>query len=173
MSDNEDEPLSIEPPMEALKVDVPTPAPAPIKVKKPRTEKQMIAFQNAQLKRQENILLRKTAVTKKTPTPTPRKEIKAVVSDSEEEEVIYIKSQKKPKKISRKTIVIEESSESESEPESFRYRQTSEPESFRYRQTSEEEPETKAPPPTPKSKFTSQQNRKSLQSVKPVNMFCD
>lgn len=132
-----------------------------VKVKKPRSEKQILAFQNAQLRRQENILSRKTA--KKTVTTQSKVLTKAQLKlqakeesedESEEEEVIYVKSQKKPKmpkKVKKKTVIIEESSDEES--------------------SEDEEP---TPPPSPKqksTKFLSQCNKKY--SAPKQNMFCD
>ena len=103
----------------------------PLTKKKPRSEKQIQAFQEALKKRQTNIIARKQdkeikaaellmnkAKKETTPAPvpiempTPKSSAKTIVHESEsEEEIIIVKS--KPKKKVKKIII--ESSESESD----------------------------------------------------------
>ncbi len=104
------------------------------KPKKPRSEKQMIAFQQAMSKRKENIekrkeeklikaseILVKANATKPVATKsTQQKEVKQpkiiIPQDSEsetDEEVIIVKSKPKPKKKVKK-IIIEDSSDDDS-----------------------------------------------------------
>ena len=102
------------------------------KPKKPRSEKQILAFQEALKKRQLNIVARKqdkevkaaellinkakketipAPVPVEIPTPKPR--AKSIVQESEsDEEIIIVKS--KPKKKVKK-IIIESSSDSDSD----------------------------------------------------------
>ena len=102
----------------------------PLTKKKPRSEKQILAFQEALKKRQTNIIARKQdkeikaaellikAKKDTTPAPVPPVEIqtpkpraKTIVHESEsDEEIIIVKS--KPKKKVKKIII--ESSDSES-----------------------------------------------------------
>jgi hypothetical protein len=181
--------MSIEAPIEAPIEEIPTKIEAPIeaqskpteeqpktapveKVKKPRTEKQIQAFKQAQLKRQENIKAKKESKPTKTiaiveekpvekpetakrtnpedyvtpDKPIEKKKVKQVSYESDDsdsdEEVIVVKK-KKPKK---KTIIIEDSSDS-----------------------SDEEPEEK---PRPKqSTFQSMHNKKTRPIFR--SAFCD
>ena len=118
------------------------------KQKRPKTAKQMEAFNKMQTKRQQDLakIKKEKTITKlqsllqedEAKTKATIKPVKQVVresqkSDSEDEEIIVIKKQKKPKK---KTIIIEESSD-------------------------EEEPEVKPK----KDRFRSQQNKKSLITI--------
>ncbi len=107
------------------------------KPKKPRSEKQILAFQEALKKRQLNIVARKQDKEVKAaellinkakkevvaqtvqvppiemPIPTPKPRAKSIVQESEsDEEIIIVKS--KPKKKVKK-IIIESSSDSDSD----------------------------------------------------------
>jgi hypothetical protein len=111
-----------------------------IVTKKPRSQKQMEAFKNAQDKRAENVKLRKDNLTAIKNEAKVTKVIKPVVQsdqESEEEEILYIKKPSK-KKIKKKTVIIEDSSSSEEDSES----------------ESEDEPRQR-------KQFITQQNKKS------------
>jgi len=106
------------------------------KVKKPRSEKQMKAFEEAMKKRKENIEKRKeeklikaseilVKANKKQIVPQREENFKnkkiimqeKLESESEEEEIIIVKSKPKPKKKLKK-IIIEDSSDDETSIES-------------------------------------------------------
>jgi hypothetical protein len=125
------------------------------KVKKPRSEKQIQAFVNAQEKRKANIELKKQEkkveaskiiLEHETKTAKPVKKAKEVaeVESSSEEEVIIIETKKKSKKPKKPKRIIVEESESESEEE-------------------------EAPAPKKEKSFKSQQNKRSVIQVhKPI-----
>ena len=98
------------------------------KTKKPRSEKQIEAFKNAQINRQKNIQLKKESqkveaaklLLNEKPNAPVAKKVKEVVdssSDENEEEVIIVQKRKKPKPKVKRIIVEESASESESEEE--------------------------------------------------------
>ena len=102
-----------------------------LKPKKPRSQKQLEAFEKCRLARQKKIHERKTA-----PKPVKKKQAKTksakpkIVylpqqndesSDEEQEEIVYIPKQKSKKKKVKKTRIVYMDSETESEEEETFY----------------------------------------------------
>ena len=138
--------------------------------KKPRTEKQIEAFKQTQLKRAENIANKKAGVVAKpviapvvVPVVEPKKEYKVPVntveSDSEEEVIIRRKKRTpdEPKAKPKRKVVIELSDTESEEEEQVR------------------EPEKKVEEKTKSTKFDSQQNKKHSKPIVNDNnkFFCD
>lgn len=171
----EEIPSNIETSIEDNSADVednsePVPLEKAAKPKKPRTEKQIEAFKQAQLKRAENVAAKKAIpkskpVSKATPVPvpvpvppTPAASVETEEEYSSDEEIIV---RKKPKMKKKKKQIVIELSDSEEESES--------------------EPEPAPVAKTPKasikkeSKFESQQHKKYSKPAAQTktNLFCD
>ena len=170
----EEIPSNIETSIEDNSADVednsePVPLEKAAKPKKPRTEKQIEAFKQAQLKRAENVAAKK-AIPKSKPVPvpkvhapvpvppTPAASVETEEEYSSDEEIIV---RKKPKMKKKKKQIVIELSDSEEESES--------------------EPEPAPVAKTPKasikkeSKFESQQHKKYSKPAAQTktNLFCD